>query len=79
MHAGRRSARSCRNQLPNVQGFKNASGSPVWAFSPCHPNNPNPLQRNEAWAFVGGTLQEVGRRENVWVVMYVRVHVAVSV
>ncbi len=43
-----------------AQGYSTTDGSPVWAFFPCHPDDPDPGHRNEAWAVnPNGTITEI--------------------
>jgi hypothetical protein len=43
-----------------VQGYGTADGSQVWAYYPCHPSDPDPAHRNEAWNVNGdGTITEI--------------------
>ena len=45
--------------LDTVQGYATNTGALVWAYSPCHPNDPNPDHQNEAWTInANGTVVE---------------------
>lgn len=45
---------------PRPQNYGVTPGSAVWAYSPCHPDDKNPAQQNEAWTMeADGSIKEI--------------------
>ena len=50
------------------QNYATTPGSTVWAFTPCHPTDPDPAHNNEAWNLAAnGSIVEI--MSGLWCVL----------